>query len=112
MSSITAVLLMYLNEEDAFWALVVLIGSPKFAMHGMLIPGLPKLLAYCDFHAAMRKRLIPKIDKHLVRLVGPRTYHKFGPCLFEADGTLTNEILLPKVCLATMATNQGEQLTI
>jgi len=68
MSSIAAVLLMYLNEEDAFWALVVLIGSPKFAMHGMLIPGLPKLIAYCDYHATMRKRLIPKMHKHLVSL--------------------------------------------
>lgn len=66
MSSIAAVLLMYLNEEDAFWALVVLIGSEKFAMHGMLIPGLPKLIAYCDYHATTRKRLLPKIDKHLV----------------------------------------------
>jgi hypothetical protein len=66
MSSIAAVLLMYLNEEDAFWAMVVLIGSPKFAMHGMLIPGLPKLIAYCDFHAAMRKRIIPKMDRHFV----------------------------------------------
>lgn len=69
MSSIAAVLLMYLNEEDAFWALVVLIGSPKFGMHGLLIPGLPKLIAYYDFHAAMRKRLIPKIDKHLVSMI-------------------------------------------
>ena len=66
MSSIAAVLLMYLNEEDAFWALVVLIGSSKFAMHGMLIPGLPKLLAYCDYHSTMRKRLLSKLDKHLV----------------------------------------------
>lgn len=68
MSSIAAVMLMYLNEQDAFWALVVLIGSRKFAMHGMLIPGLPKLLAYCDYHAIMRKRIIPKLDKHLVSL--------------------------------------------
>ena len=66
MSSIAAVLLMYLNEEDAFWAMVVLIGSPKFAMHGMLIPGLPKLIAYCEYHATMRKRLLPKLHKHLV----------------------------------------------
>ena len=66
MSSIAAVLLMYLNEEDAFWALVILIGSPKYAMHGMLIPGLPKLLAYCDFHATMRKRFISRLDRHLV----------------------------------------------
>ena len=67
MSSIAAVLLMYLNEEDAFWALVILIGSPKFAMHGMLIPGLPKLLAYCDYHATMRKRFLSRLDRHLVR---------------------------------------------
>ncbi len=66
MSSITAVLLMYLNEEDAFWALVALIGTKKYAMHGLLIPGLPKLLAYCDYHATMRKRLLPKLDRHLV----------------------------------------------
>lgn len=75
MSSIGAVLLMYLNEEDAFWALVVLIGSPKFAMHGMLIPGLPKLIAYCEFHATMRKRILPKIDKHmLAQHVEPSEY--------------------------------------
>lgn len=75
MSSIAAVLLMYLNEEDAFWALVVLIGSPKFAMHGMLIPGLPKLIAYYDFHSTMRKRLLPKIDKHLVSYVTALMHH-------------------------------------
>ena len=60
---------MYLNEEDAFWALVILIGSPKFAMHGMLIPGLPKLLAYCDYHATMRKRFVSRLDRHLVSVV-------------------------------------------
>lgn len=65
MSSIAAVLLMYLNEEDAFWAMVVLIGSPKFAMHGLLIPGLPKLLASCELHGRSRRRLFPKLDKHL-----------------------------------------------
>ncbi len=69
MSSIAAVLLMYLNEEDAFLALVALIGNKKYAMHGLLIPGLPKLLAYCDYHADMRKRLLPKLDRHLVRSV-------------------------------------------
>ena len=69
MSSITAVLLMYLNEEDVFWALVVLIGNKKFAMHGLLIPGLPKLLAYCDYHSTMRKRLLPKLHRHLVSTI-------------------------------------------
>jgi hypothetical protein len=66
MSSIAAMLLMYLNEEDAFWAMVVLIGSPRYAMHGMLIPGLPKLLAYCDMHGQVRRRYLPKLDRHFV----------------------------------------------
>ncbi|NWI81170.1 US6NL protein, partial [Dryoscopus gambensis] len=35
MSQITALLLMYMNEEDAFWALVQLLSGPKHAMHGM-----------------------------------------------------------------------------
>lgn len=66
MSSIGGVLLMYLNEEDAFWAMVILIGSTKFAMHGLLIPGLPKLLVYHDFHARIRRRFLPKLHKHLI----------------------------------------------
>ncbi|NXA04939.1 US6NL protein, partial [Sapayoa aenigma] len=37
MSQITALLLMYMNEEDAFWALVKLLSGPKHAMHGMEI---------------------------------------------------------------------------
>ncbi|NWU18392.1 US6NL protein, partial [Cephalopterus ornatus] len=36
MSQITALLLMYMNEEDAFWALVKLLSGPKHAMHGMV----------------------------------------------------------------------------
>lgn len=57
-----------LPSQDAFWALVVLIGSPKYAMHGLLIPGLPKLLAYNDFHGNIRKRFLPKLHKHLVSI--------------------------------------------
>ena len=75
---------MYLNEEDAFWALVILIGSPKFAMHGMLIPGLPKLLAYCEYHATMRKRFLSRLDRHLVS--GRINYFKQGFTLRGAGG--------------------------
>ena len=57
-----------LPSQDAFWALVVLVGSPRYAMHGLLIPGLPKLLAYNDFHGNMRKRFLPKLHKHLVSI--------------------------------------------
>lgn len=34
MSQITALLLIYMNEEDAFWALVRLLSGHKHAMHG------------------------------------------------------------------------------
>ncbi|OBS58981.1 hypothetical protein A6R68_09894 [Neotoma lepida] len=37
MSQITALLLMYMNEEDAFWALVKLFSGPKHAMHEHLM---------------------------------------------------------------------------
>ena len=35
MSQITALLLMYMNEEDAFWALVKLLSGQRHSMHGM-----------------------------------------------------------------------------
>ena len=35
MSQIAALLLMYLNEEDAFWGMSNLMADPKWAMHGM-----------------------------------------------------------------------------
>lgn len=38
MSQITALLLIYMNEEDAFWALVKLLSGHKHAMHGKLAP--------------------------------------------------------------------------
>lgn len=34
MSQIAAILLMYLNEEDAFWALSQLLTNSKHSMHG------------------------------------------------------------------------------
>lgn len=34
MSQITALLLIYMNEEDAFWALVRLLSGQKHSMHG------------------------------------------------------------------------------
>lgn len=34
MSQIAAILLMYMNEEDAFWALSQLLTNSKHSMHG------------------------------------------------------------------------------
>lgn len=38
MSQIAAILLMYLNEEDAFWALAQLLTNQRHAMHGKVEP--------------------------------------------------------------------------
>lgn len=39
MSQIAAILLMYLNEEDAFWALAQLLTNQRHAMHGTAAAG-------------------------------------------------------------------------
>ncbi|XP_050724776.1 uncharacterized protein LOC127002732 isoform X4 [Eriocheir sinensis] len=67
MSQIAALLLMYLNEEDAFWALSALMSSPKYAMHGFFIPGFPKLLRYQQHHDKILDKFLPKLKKHLER---------------------------------------------
>uniref|UniRef100_A0A1B6DWH4 USP6 N-terminal-like protein n=1 Tax=Clastoptera arizonana TaxID=38151 RepID=A0A1B6DWH4_9HEMI len=65
MSQIAALLLMYLNEEDAFWALSVLVSDRKFSMHGFFIPGFPKLLRYQEHHDKIMNKFLPKLKKHL-----------------------------------------------
>ncbi|KAK3884536.1 hypothetical protein Pcinc_011209 [Petrolisthes cinctipes] len=67
MSQIAALLLMYLNEEDAFWALSALMASSKYAMHGFFIPGFPKLLRYQQHHDKILEKFLPKLKKHLER---------------------------------------------
>lgn len=46
MSQIAALLLMYLDEEEAFWALSVLLSDKKFNMHGKSLK--PKMLSEND----------------------------------------------------------------
>ncbi|KAM4672289.1 USP6 N-terminal-like protein isoform 3-T3 [Amazona ochrocephala] len=65
MSQITALLLMYMNEEDAFWALVKLFSGPKHAMHGFFVPGFPKLLRYQEHHDKVLKKFLTKLKEHL-----------------------------------------------
>eukprot|EP00118_Oscarella_pearsei_P007335 m.35455 g.35455 ORF g.35455 m.35455 type:complete len:409 (+) comp32123_c0_seq2:190-1416(+) len=67
MSGIAALMLMYLNEEEAFWALVVLLKDSKYTMHGYFVPGLPKLLRSFDHHKSIRKKYLPKLHKHLIK---------------------------------------------
>ncbi|XP_071408923.1 USP6 N-terminal-like protein isoform X1 [Pithys albifrons albifrons] len=65
MSQITALLLMYMNEEDAFWALVKLLSGPKHAMHGFFIEGFPKLLRFQEHHDKVLKKFLSKLKQHL-----------------------------------------------
>ncbi|XP_048808020.1 USP6 N-terminal-like protein isoform X1 [Lagopus muta] len=65
MSQITALLLMYMNEEDAFWALVKLLSGPKHAMHGFFIPGFPKLLRFQEHHDKILNKFLSKLKQHL-----------------------------------------------
>ncbi|XP_059402188.1 USP6 N-terminal-like protein [Carassius carassius] len=65
MSQIAAILLMYMNEEDAFWALSQLLTNQKHAMHGFFIPEFPKLHRFQVHHDKILSKLLPKLRKHL-----------------------------------------------
>lgn len=64
MSGLAGVLLMYLNEEDAFWALHILLTSPKYAMHGYYKEGFPKLTRYLEHHDKILTKFLPKLKRH------------------------------------------------
>ncbi|XP_044136007.1 USP6 N-terminal-like protein isoform X1 [Bufo gargarizans] len=64
MSQITALLLMYMNEEDAFWALVKLFSGSKHTLHGFFVPGFPKLLRFQEHHDRIMKKFMPKLKQH------------------------------------------------
>lgn len=65
MSQIAAILLMFMNEEDAFWALSQLLTNQKHGMHGFFVPGFPKLQRFQNHHDQILSKLLPKLKKHL-----------------------------------------------
>uniref|UniRef100_A0A671P3Y7 USP6 N-terminal-like protein n=1 Tax=Sinocyclocheilus anshuiensis TaxID=1608454 RepID=A0A671P3Y7_9TELE len=68
MSQIAAILLMFMNEEDAFWALSQLLTNQKHAMHGFFVPGFPKLQRFQNHHDQILSKLLPKLKKHLEQM--------------------------------------------
>ncbi|KAG5896769.1 hypothetical protein JTB14_008345 [Gonioctena quinquepunctata] len=64
MSGLAGVLLMYMDEEDAFWAVHILLTSPKYAMHGLYKEGFPKLTRFLAHHDRILTKLLPKVKKH------------------------------------------------
>ncbi|CAG5123103.1 unnamed protein product, partial [Candidula unifasciata] len=67
MSEVAALLLMYLNEEDAFWGLSQLFISPRHNMHGFFMHGFPKLMRFQDHYDNVLRKFLPKVRKHLER---------------------------------------------
>ncbi|CAK7322317.1 USP6 N-terminal-like protein [Vulpes lagopus] len=65
MSEIAAILLMFLPEEDAFWALAQLMVGDRHSMHGFFIPGFPKLLRFQSHHERVLQRALPDLRKHM-----------------------------------------------
>ncbi|XP_059622835.1 USP6 N-terminal-like protein [Phlebotomus argentipes] len=64
MSGLAGVLLMYMDEEEAFWALSVLLADKKYAMHGLYIEGFPKLTRFLAHHDKIIAKFLPKVKKH------------------------------------------------
>ncbi|KAK7912695.1 hypothetical protein WMY93_012906 [Mugilogobius chulae] len=67
MSQIAAILLMFMNEEDAFWGLTQLLTDHKHAMHGFFVPGFPKLQRFQSHHDQILSKLLPKLKRHMDR---------------------------------------------
>ncbi|KAL1006977.1 hypothetical protein UPYG_G00080090 [Umbra pygmaea] len=67
MSQVAALLLMFMNEEDAFWGLSQLLTNQQHAMHGFFTPGFPKLHRFQAHHDKILSKLLPKLKKHLDR---------------------------------------------
>ncbi|KAM9832305.1 USP6 N-terminal-like protein [Neosynchiropus ocellatus] len=65
MSQIAALLLMFMNEEEAFWALTQLLTDRRHGMHGFFVPGFPKLQRFQAHHDQVITKLLPKLKKHL-----------------------------------------------
>lgn len=64
MSGLAGVLLMYMDEEDAFWALNILLAEKKYAMHGLYIEGFPKLTRFLEHHDKILSKFMPKLKHH------------------------------------------------
>jgi hypothetical protein len=66
MGFVTAILLMYMSEEEAFWTLVALLkGEVNAPLEGMYQAGMPLLqLCLFQFQRLLRQEL-PRLGEHM-----------------------------------------------
>ncbi|KOB65707.1 Ecotropic viral integration site, partial [Operophtera brumata] len=64
MSGLAGVLLMYMDEEDAFWALAILLSENRYYMHGLYVEGFPKLTRFLEHHDKILTKFMPKLKNH------------------------------------------------
>lgn len=67
MAGVAGILLMYMDEEQAFWALSTFMSDPKYAMHGLFIEGFPKLTRFLAHHDRIIAKFLPKLHKHFAK---------------------------------------------
>lgn len=86
MSGITALLLMYMEEEvqmlclcndsrckdshdlkEAWWTLVALQSANQYNMAGLYKPGFPRLFSCFSLHESLLKMTMPNLHSHFVR---------------------------------------------
>ncbi|XP_046604609.1 USP6 N-terminal-like protein isoform X1 [Neodiprion virginianus] len=65
MSVLAGLLLLYMNEEDAFWGLSVLLADKKYSMHGFYVDGFPKLNRFIEHHDKIMSKFLPKLKRKL-----------------------------------------------
>lgn len=67
MAGVAGMLLMYMDEEPAFWALNTFMTDPKYAMHGLFIEGFPKLTRFLAHHDRIVAKFLPKLHRHFAK---------------------------------------------
>ncbi|XP_003702038.1 USP6 N-terminal-like protein [Megachile rotundata] len=65
MSVLAGLLLLYMDEEDAFWGLSVLLADKKYTMHGFYVDGFPKLNRFIEHHDKIMNKFLPKLKRKL-----------------------------------------------